>query len=329
MGVRSKGEGRVSSAPLVDLSRSSSTRLPAPPPAVPTTAEAPLWGGATMRGPLHRGAGPSLVPPFPPPLSKCIPPPHLHPSPLPLPSVFGEARAEAGLRRRLHQAAARLGGRERVWGRLGVRAHVWSGHVRDQQEGAQHHHVQGEACSLSLFGHACVCGCILLGLLFNSPYTRMLQTPSAIAGHRREQLSLSILFSPFSPPFAPLTCHQGKNLLTKKHIEAETDQLTHVYTLILQPNNTYEVLVDNVQRAEGKLEDDWDFLEPKTIKVGGVRAGGPCLGRGRLPTKGEVCKGGQPIKAIELMYLTRVRCRQHRSGTHSMCAYMCVLRVLT
>jgi len=60
--------------------------------------------------------------------------------------------------------------------------------------------------------------------------------------------------------------YKGKNLLTKKDIRAETDQLTHVYTLIVHPDNTYEVRIDGSKKESGSLFDDWDFLEPKMIK---------------------------------------------------------------
>jgi len=41
---------------------------------------------------------------------------------------------------------------------------------------------------------------------------------------------------------------------------------THFYTLIVRPDNTYEVLIDNEKVESGNLEDDWDFLAPKKIK---------------------------------------------------------------
>ena len=41
---------------------------------------------------------------------------------------------------------------------------------------------------------------------------------------------------------------------------------THLYTLVLNPDNTYEVLIDNEKAESGTLEDDWDFLPPKKIK---------------------------------------------------------------
>jgi calreticulin len=60
--------------------------------------------------------------------------------------------------------------------------------------------------------------------------------------------------------------YKGKNLLTKKTINAESDQLSHVYTLIVRPDNTYEVRIDNKKVQSGSLLEDWDFLPPKTIK---------------------------------------------------------------
>lgn len=39
-----------------------------------------------------------------------------------------------------------------------------------------------------------------------------------------------------------------------------------MYTLIVNPDNTYEVKIDNRKVEFGSLEDDWDFLPPKKIK---------------------------------------------------------------
>lgn len=59
--------------------------------------------------------------------------------------------------------------------------------------------------------------------------------------------------TPYSVMFGPDICGFGtrkthvifnykeKNHLVKKDIKCETDQLSHVYTLRLMPNNTYEV----------------------------------------------------------------------------------------
>ncbi|KAL6104026.1 calr [Pungitius sinensis] len=60
--------------------------------------------------------------------------------------------------------------------------------------------------------------------------------------------------------------YKGKNHLIKKEIKCKDDELTHMYTLILNPDQTYEVKIDNEKVESGSLEDDWDFLPPKTIK---------------------------------------------------------------
>lgn len=57
----------------------------------------------------------------------------------------------------------------------------------------------------------------------------------------------------------------GKNHLIKDDIPTETDIYTHVYTLILNPDNTFKVLTDNKESREGSIEDHWDILEPKQI----------------------------------------------------------------
>nr|AAN73309.1 calreticulin [Cotesia rubecula] len=60
--------------------------------------------------------------------------------------------------------------------------------------------------------------------------------------------------------------YKGKNLLIKKDIRCKDDVYTHLYTLIVKPDNTYEVLIDNEKVESGELEADWDFLPPKKIK---------------------------------------------------------------
>ena len=46
---------------------------------------------------------------------------------------------------------------------------------------------------------------------------------------------------------------------------SQDDEFTHLYTLIVRPDNTYEVKIDNSNVQKGSLEEDWDFLPPKTI----------------------------------------------------------------
>ncbi|XP_054458360.1 calreticulin [Anoplopoma fimbria] len=60
--------------------------------------------------------------------------------------------------------------------------------------------------------------------------------------------------------------YQGKNHLINKDIRCKDDEYTHLYTLIVNPDNTYEVKIDNKKVESGNLEDDWDFLPPKKMK---------------------------------------------------------------
>jgi calreticulin len=81
----------------------------------------------------------------------------------------------------------------------------------------------------------------------------------------------SIMFGPDQCGFSTKKVHviltyKGKNYLIKKEIACETDQLTHVYTLIIKPDNTYKVLIDLEEKAAGSLEEDWDIIPPKKIK---------------------------------------------------------------
>jgi len=82
--------------------------------------------------------------------------------------------------------------------------------------------------------------------------------------------------SPYNIMFGPDICgstkrthvifnYKGENKLVKREVKAETDELTHVYTLIVRPDQTYEVLIDGEPVQSGDLVDDWDFLPAKEI----------------------------------------------------------------
>ncbi|CAF1919314.1 unnamed protein product [Rotaria magnacalcarata] len=83
--------------------------------------------------------------------------------------------------------------------------------------------------------------------------------------------------SPYHIMFGPDICgystkkvhviftYKGKNLLIKKEIKCKDDEFTHLYTLILNSDNTYEVRIDTEKVESGKLEEDWDFSVPKRI----------------------------------------------------------------
>jgi len=82
--------------------------------------------------------------------------------------------------------------------------------------------------------------------------------------------------TPYNIMFGPDICgstkrvhviftYKGKNLLRRTDIRPKDDALSHVYTLVVKPDNSYRVLVDLEEVANGELEEDWDFLLPKEI----------------------------------------------------------------
>ncbi|KAI9144551.1 Calreticulin family-domain-containing protein [Paraphysoderma sedebokerense] len=80
--------------------------------------------------------------------------------------------------------------------------------------------------------------------------------------------------TPYNIMFGPDICgkvhaifhYKDENKLTKKNINAPHDELTHLYQLVVKPDQTYSVKVDDQVEASGTLTDDWDFLPPKKIK---------------------------------------------------------------
>jgi len=84
--------------------------------------------------------------------------------------------------------------------------------------------------------------------------------------------------TPYSVMFGPDICgpgtkkvhvilsHKGKNHQLKKDIRCKDDELSHLYTLIISSDNTYEVQIDQEKVESGSLESDWDFLPEKKIK---------------------------------------------------------------
>merc|ERR1719198_2628063 len=83
--------------------------------------------------------------------------------------------------------------------------------------------------------------------------------------------------SPYNIMFGPDICgpgtrkvhvifaYKGENYLTKKAITCKTDEDSHLYTLIVKPDNTFEVQIDGEKETDGSLKDDFDILKPKEI----------------------------------------------------------------
>lgn len=59
--------------------------------------------------------------------------------------------------------------------------------------------------------------------------------------------------------------HEGTNHLWKSSTPPKRDKATHVYTLEIAPNNTYQLYVDGAYVRAGSLETEWDMVAPKTI----------------------------------------------------------------
>jgi len=82
--------------------------------------------------------------------------------------------------------------------------------------------------------------------------------------------------SPYHIMFGPDICgstkrvhvifaYKGTNHLVKKEISCKEDVFSHLYTLIVKPDNTYQVKIDGTEVQSGTLEDDWDMLPSKEI----------------------------------------------------------------
>jgi len=60
--------------------------------------------------------------------------------------------------------------------------------------------------------------------------------------------------------------HKGENLLTTEKVTCETDEYTHVYTMEVEPDNSYRILIDGTEKGSGSMYDAWEFEKPKKIK---------------------------------------------------------------
>merc|ERR1719158_1259924 len=76
--------------------------------------------------------------------------------------------------------------------------------------------------------------------------------------------------TPYNIMFGPDICGMTKRThlifnFKEKDMRTESDELTHVYTLVVKPDNTFAVSIDGSEVESGKLADGWKFLEPKEI----------------------------------------------------------------
>ena len=59
--------------------------------------------------------------------------------------------------------------------------------------------------------------------------------------------------------------YKGKNFINNKRFRVESDNFTHLYTLVINSDNTFKVLIDNEEAHGGALEDFFDVLPAKEI----------------------------------------------------------------
>lgn len=81
---------------------------------------------------------------------------------------------------------------------------------------------------------------------------------------------------------------KNDNLLIKNEVRVESDRLTHLYTLHVKPDNTFEVFIDQQSVKSGKLEENWDFLLPKQIKDPNVSKPADWVDAKRIPDPTDV-----------------------------------------
>merc|ERR1712050_633632 len=85
--------------------------------------------------------------------------------------------------------------------------------------------------------------------------------------------------TPYNIMFGPDKCgytkrthliftYQGKNVLKKTDLsyKQEGEGTSHLYRMLLKPDNTVRVEIDEEKIYEGDMKDDWELLKPKEIE---------------------------------------------------------------
>jgi len=85
-----------------------------------------------------------------------------------------------------------------------------------------------------------------------------------------EETQYNVMFGPDICGYGTRKVHfilnkRGTNHLIRDDIPCETDELTHVYTAVLSPDNTFKVYVDGSEKKSGIIPDHWDILPPKKV----------------------------------------------------------------
>jgi len=86
----------------------------------------------------------------------------------------------------------------------------------------------------------------------------------------QEETQYNVMFGPDICGYSTKKVHfilnkRGSNHLIKDDIPIDNDEFTHVYTGVLNPDNTFKVYVDGAEKKSGSIPDHWDILPPKKI----------------------------------------------------------------
>merc|ERR1712170_240487 len=86
--------------------------------------------------------------------------------------------------------------------------------------------------------------------------------------------------TPYNIMFGPDKCgynkrthlifhYDGKNVLKKSDLayKQEGEGTSHLYRMVLKPDNTVRVEIDEEKIYEGSLKEDWELLKPKEISA--------------------------------------------------------------
>jgi len=76
---------------------------------------------------------------------------------------------------------------------------------------------------------------------------------------------------------------KADNLLIKNEVTVKSDKLSHLYTLHVKADNTFDVLIDLESVKSGSLEENWDFLLPKEIKDPSVSKPADWVDKKKIP----------------------------------------------
>lgn len=82
-------------------------------------------------------------------------------------------------------------------------------------------------------------------------------------------------YKPYLIQFGPDICgfkkihvifnYEERKLAMKRELSCKDDRLTHLYTLVIKPDNSYLIKIDNKIERTGMLLEDWDFVPRRII----------------------------------------------------------------